>query len=382
MKALYEACEDKNKADLSIGEYKDGEGKSMVLNVVREVETDISERDDLTKDYLPIAGDREFCHYAEKLVFGSKCKALNENRICSVQSIGGTGGVRLAAELIKKCAPKKIIYIPDPTWVNHKSIFTRCSLEIREYGYFKNGFDFLHLIKDLKAAEEGSFILLHACAHNPTGTDPMPDEWKQIFDILQEKNITPVFDSAYLGFATGNYQKDALAIREAVSRGIPCLVAQSFSKNLGLYSDRVGCLSVVCDSEKEAENVFSQLKAIIRPMYSNPPTHGSLIAGTIFANPFLIRKWKSEMKGMSKRIKDMRQLLYRELHRKKTKRSWDQVIQQIGMFSYLDLEKEHIEKLRNEYHIFMSPSGRASISGVNYGNINYIVKSIHTVLRR
>ncbi|KAJ5078777.1 aspartate aminotransferase [Anaeramoeba ignava] len=376
----YQNCKSTNKVNLSIGEYRDENGNPLVLEVVKNVEKDLASRN-LPKDNLPIDGDPKFYEEATKLLLGPESKYIKEKRVCSIQCLSGTGGLRLTGELIKRCSKNKTIYLPDPTWVNHAPIFKKSGLEMKIYRYYNNGLNFSGLIEDLENAKENSFVVFHACSHNPTGTDPTEKQWKKILKTVKKKNLVPIFDTAYLGFSSGNYDKDAFAIRLAAEQEIPSIIAQSFSKNLGLYSERIGCLSILCDTQKEAENLRSQLKAIILPMYSNPPIHGSLIVGTILENSYLIRKWKAEMKEMQSRISEMRSLVYKELTRKKTKRSWKRIISHSGMFTFSDLTEKHVKILKEKYSIFVESTGRISMGGINHNNINYLVSSIHEVLQ-
>lgn len=246
--------------------------------------------------------------------------------------------MRIGGEfLARHYKPSKTIYLPVPSWGNHTPIFRDSGLEVKGYRYFDKktvGLDFAGLKEDLQKAPEGSIVLLHACAHNPTGVDPTPEQWKEISDIVRERKMFPFFDMAYQGFASGNTTKDAFAVRHFVSEGHQVALSQSFAKNMGLYGERVGAFSLVVKDAEEKARVDSQLKIVIRPMYSNPPMHGAQIAGTILGNEGLYAEWEGEVKGMADRIIDMRTKLFNMLtHDLKTPGTWDHVKSQIGMFS-------------------------------------------------
>lgn len=265
---------------------------------------------------------------------------------------------------------------------NHWKIFDNCNLETKPYRYYSkstNGLDLDGLLADIQDAPNGSIILLHAAAHNPTGCDPSMEDWKKIADILEAKEHIVFFDSAYQGFASGDAEKDASAFRYVVNRGLPVLLAQSFAKNFGLYGERCGTLSVVCGDAEQKERVLSQLKGIIRPMYSSPPKHGSSIVKTVLTDDTLKKQYYEECASMAERIQEMRSRLVETLAAVGSKHDWSHVASQIGMFAFTGMSAEMVDQLTEEYKIFMTRDGRISIAGLNEGNIEYVAKAIHTV---
>jgi len=303
-----------------------------------------------------------------------------------VQSLSGTGALRIGGAFLGRFFPtSKIIYLPTPSWGNHTPIFRDSGLEVRNYRYFDKktvGLDFTGLKEDLQNAPEGSIVLLHACAHNPTGVDPTPAQWKEISEIVKAKKIFPFFDMAYQGFASGNTTRDAFAVRHFVEQGHQIALAQSFAKNMGLYGERVGGFSLVCADPEERARVESQLKIVIRPMYSNPPLHGARIANTILGNESLYREWESEVEGMANRIISMRERLYDLLTQThKTPGEWGHVKSQIGMFSFTGLTASQTKALAEKAHIYMTSDGRISMAGLNGGNIDYFAENVSQAVK-
>jgi aspartate aminotransferase len=318
---------------------------------------------------------------ALKFGYGDDLDAMKENRIQGVQALSGTGGLRVMGEMLKKHGHTHI-YVPNPTWGNHIPIFTNSGLEVRKYSYYdasNSTLDFDNMIKDIKEMPEGSTVLLHACAHNPTGMDPTLEQWKQISDTVKEKKLLPFFDCAYQGFASGNAKTDSAAVRMFVEDGHMLAMVQSFSKNFGLYGHRVGALSVVGGSEDEAKRVVSQMKTVIRPMYSNPPRHGARIVSTILSDPKLKQDFVDQCKGMADRINTMRNLLQAQIEETGSNHSWEHITRQIGMFAYSGLSKEQVTNLRDTHHIYCTMDGRISMAGVNSDNVEYIANAIHDV---
>jgi len=274
-------------------------------------------------------------------------------------------------------------YVSVPTWGNHFAIFEKSGVEARKYRYFHAktlGLDFDGLMADISAAPSGSIILLHACAHNPTGVDPTPDQWKAIADLCKEHNLIPFFDCAYQGFASGDLEKDAYAIRLFASMGFELLVAQSFAKNFGLYGERIGAFHVLTHTEDRAVAIASQLRLVARPMYSNPPTYGARIVVTVLKDPELYAEWRENLKTMSGRIYQVRQLLFEELKKLQTPGDWSHVINQIGMFTYTGLTEKQVERMVNEFHCHMLKNGRISMAGINTNNVVWLAKAINTVV--
>lgn len=274
-----------------------------------------------------------FTKAAVLLAYGPDSAPISEDRIAVTQSISGTGALRIGGAFLERFYPhSKTIYIPTPSWANHKAVFSDSGLEVKQYKYYDKdtiGLDFDGMVADLKAAPNQSMVLLHACAHNPTGIDPTPEQWQQISNVIKEKGHQPFFDMAYQGFASGDTDQDAYPLRLFVKDGHQVVLAQSFAKNMGLYGERVGCFSVVCDSPEERKRVDSQIKIIVRPLYSNPPVHGARIASEILNNPELYKQWLGEVKGMADRIIKMRALLKQNLKDLGSKHNWDHITNQV-----------------------------------------------------
>lgn len=352
-----------NKVNVGVGAYRCDKGMPFVLPVVREAENEII-AEELDHEYSGIAGCPNFVMHALRFAYGEDCVPLKEKRIAGVQTLSGTGGLRVFGEVLHQFGHKHI-YVPNPTWGNHIPIFTNAGLEVRKYSYYDNAncsLDFDNLIDDMKAMPDGSCILLHACAHNPTGMDPSLDQWKEMSKVAMEKNLLPFFDCAYQGFASGDARKDAAAIRLFVEDGHKIALVQSFSKNFGLYGQRVGALSVVADSPEEAQRVLSQLKVHIRPSYSNPPRHGARIVAKILACPEKTNEFVSQCMGMAKRIDHMRTKLKKTLEDLGSTRNWDHITKQIGMFCYSGMSKEEVVALREKHHIYCTLDGRISMA--------------------
>ena len=361
------------KINLGVGAYRDNNNKPHVLNCVLKAEQMLKNEN---KEYAPINGYADFNNAAAKLAY----KVVPHVAKC--QTLSGTGALRIAGEFMSRFHSNKKIYLPRPTWGNHTPIFKDSGLQVEGYRYFDkktNGLDFEGMMKDLSEAEEQSVILLHACAHNPTGVDPSFEQWPQIQRIATERNLLVVFDMAYQGFASGDTDKDAKAVRYFVEQGSKVLVCQSFAKNFGLYGERAGCLSVVCESEDEALRIESQLKIIARPMYSNPPIHGARIVSTILRDQALESEWKSEVKQMADRIIEMRELLQNNLSH--SMHDWSHITKQIGMFCFTGLDSDQVSRLANEFHIFMTKDGRISIAGITTDNVDYLADCIHKVTK-
>jgi len=290
----------------------------------------------------------------------------------------------LGADFISTYFPKVPIYLPVPTWGNHDQIFSRGTNPIKKYRYWHEktrGLDFAGMLEDIKNAPEKSIILLHACAHNPTGVDPTEAQWKQLAVLMKQKQHIPYFDCAYQGFATGSLDNDAFAVRYFTEQGFEMFVSQSFAKNFGLYDTRTGALSVVCETKDRAEAAASQLEILIRATYSNPPSHGARIVATILNDPELTAEWKDELKIMSGRILQTRTMLTSELKKLNTPGDWSHITQQIGMFSYTGLNKNQCKVLVEKHHVYLLSNGRISMAGINTGNVKYLAQSIDDVVR-
>jgi len=381
----FKADKDPRKINLGVGAYRDGDGKPYVLNSVKKSE-DIVRAGNPDKEYLPISGLLEFTKNATKLAYGVDSAPLKANAIATTQSLSGTGALRIGGSFLARFHPhSKVIYLPVPSWGNHTPIFRDSGLEVRGYRYFDKktvGLDFEGLKEDLQNAPEQAIVLLHACAHNPTGVDPTPAQWKEISDIVKERKLFPFFDMAYQGFATGSTDRDAHAVRLFVSEGHQIALAQSFAKNMGLYGERAGAFSLTTADSEEKARVESQLKIIIRPMYSNPPLHGARIANTILSSPELYKEWEAEVKEMAERIISMRERLYNELRgTHKTPGEWGHIKSQIGMFSFTGLTPPQTKALAERAHIYMTADGRISMAGLNGKNIDYFAESVSNAVK-
>lgn len=317
-----------------------------------------------------------------EFAYGTDSVPMKEKRIAAVQTISGTGACRIAGEFIRKFLGQgRSIHIPNPTWGNHIAIFQDSGLKPVYYPYYdnqKNSVDFTSLFDYVNKLEKEVF-LLHACAHNPTGADPSKEQWQELSHLFKKKQHVALFDSAYQGFASGDPEKDAFAIREFVRDGHQIMLCQSFAKNFGLYGERAGLLSVVTDSPEEAERVNSQLKKIIRPMYSNPPVHGARIVAEVLGDATLKAQWLGECRGMAERINRMRNLLRSKLEAGNSQRTWNHITEQIGMFCYTGLSTEQVLRLRNEYHIYCTDDGRFSVAGITSKNVDYLAASVLAV---
>ncbi|PGG96441.1 hypothetical protein AJ79_09593 [Helicocarpus griseus UAMH5409] len=404
--AAFAADSSPQKVSLGAGVYRDDDAKSWRLNIIKKVEKLLWEDSSFDHEYLPIPGYQPFVDAARELIFGTN-SPVPKCRIASLQTISGTGANHIGARFLKdhlprlspssassssSATPARKIWLSDPTWANHHLIWdlvgtssTGSPLKIAVYPYYHaptRSFDFEGMVQNLEAnAQKGDIILLHACAHNPTGLDPTRAQWQEIAALCQRKGIFPFFDSAYQGFASGDLDNDAWAIREFASRGMELCVAQSFSKNLGLYGQRVGAFHLVCHTEDAARRAWSQMVELQRGEFSTPPSYGARVAAAVICDPAYISEWKQDLAVMSGRIKAMRHALYDELRRLRTPGTWEHIINQIGMFSYTGLTKEQIKTLRDDYHIYMLESGRASISGLNTKNVKYVASAFDAVVR-
>lgn len=335
------------------------------------------------KEYLPIDGLPKFKELAGKFLFGEDHPVVVEKRLCTVQSLSGTGGLRLGAEFIRKFAPGRKLYLPSPTWGNHNAIFGEVGLELCKYRWYKAetcALDFEGLKEDILNAPEGSVFLFHTCAHNPTGVDPTHEQWDEIADLCVQKKILPFFDTAYQGFASGDLINDAYSVRMFARKGLELLASQSFAKNMGLYGERIGAINIVCKDSEEVPRVLSQVKIIVRTMYSNPPMHGAKIVATILGDKALFEEWVSELKAVVARILRMRQGLYDALLANGCPGNWEHIIKQIGMFTFTGLDPEQSDRMLNVHHIYMLRTGRISVAGLTSGSLQYVADCIKEVV--
>ncbi|KAM4635883.1 aspartate aminotransferase, cytoplasmic [Discoglossus pictus] len=384
--ADFRSDKDPRKVNLGVGAYRTDDSEPWVLPVVKKVEQKIAADNSLNHEYLPILGLPEFRYSASRIALGPDSPAFQEKRVGGVQSLGGTGALRIGAEFLRRwyngtnntATP---IYISAPSWENHNAVFIDAGFkDIRAYHYWdaeKRGLDLKGLLQDLEDAPKHSIFILHACAHNPTGTDPTPDEWKQIAEVMERRCLFPFFDSAYQGFASGSLDKDAWAVRYFVSKGFELFCAQSFSKNFGLYNERVGNLTVVANDSERVEHVLSQMEKIVRTTWSNPPSQGARIVATTLNTPELFDEWRGNVKTMADRVLLMRAELKSRLEALKTPGTWNHIVNQIGMFSYTGLNPKQVDYLIKEKHIYLMASGRINMCGITTKNIDYVAQSIY-----
>lgn len=372
------------KMNLGVGAYRDDAGKPFVLPSVHKAEQSIMAKN-LNKEYAAIGGEPEFCAEAAKLAFGDNSPVIKEGLNVTMQGISGTGSLRIGAELLAKHFPlNRTIYLPKPSWGNHTPIFKFAGFDVAGYTYYDAktcGLDFAGAMKDISAIPEGSVILLHACAHNPTGVDPSLEQWKEMSAVIKQRNLLPYFDMAYQGFASGDVDQDAAALRYFVDEGHTVLLAQSFAKNMGLYGERAGAFTVCCSSQEEAARVESQCKILIRPMYSNPPRHGARIAAEILTNPGLKAEWLVDVKGMADRIIAMRTQLKAGLEKEGSTLNWQHITDQIGMFCFTGMTQDQVAQITKNHSVYLTKDGRISMAGITSGNVAYLAAAMHAVTK-
>lgn len=385
MSQRYNADTDPRKVNVSIGAYRTDEGKPLVLSCVKKAEKMMLEDASLNKEYLPQRGDVVYSALCQKMIFGADSQLVKDGLVATVQSLSGTGALRVGAEFVKRYAPPgTTIYVSSPTWGTHTSIMDHANVPCKSYRYWdkaNRNLDLKGMLEDIENAPDGSIIMLHAAAHNPTGVDPTKEQWDQIKAVCQKKKHLCWFDNAYQGYATGDLDKDGYSTRSFAESGMPLLISQSFAKNFGLYGERAGTFSLTCGSKEEVTNCLSQLDLIIRNLYSNPPKHGANIVRIVLQNPELEKEWRDELLAMSVRIQDMRTELEGELVRLGTPGSWSHITSQIGMFSFTGLSPAQSKAMVDKHHIYMLGNGRISMAGVTSKNVKYIAASIDDVVR-
>jgi len=386
-KTQFKKDPDPRKLNLGVGAYRDNNLKPYVMPAVREAERRILaqlEAGQINKEYLSIGGDPEFCALSQRLVLGDECLKKRNGCVAGVQALSGTGALRILGEFTKLFFPESTIWLSDPTWGNHKKIFAKCGLNQSTYRYWnpaQRNLNFQGMCADLENAKVGDVVLLHMCAHNPTGVDPTREQWVAISELVQRKGLFALFDCAYQGYGSGDLVRDRYAVELFAGKGMSFMIAQSYSKNMGLYGERVGCASVVCKDSHTAKAIKSQLCGIVRPMWSNPPKHGCYIAKTIMGDPTLLEEWKVQLKGMVDRILLMRSSIRSTLEKLGTPGTWRHVTDQIGMFSYTGLTKSQVMYVREKYHIYMLTSGRISIAGLSTSTVDYFCKAVDEAVR-
>lgn len=369
------------KVDLSAGVYRDATGKTPIFRAVKRAEERIL-RQETSKNYLSIQGSAEYAAAVQELLFGPEHEILANGRVATAHTPGGTGALRVAGDFLKKMFPGKRIWVSQPTWPNHPGVFQAAGLEVKTYPYFDtatNSLAFDEMLAALRQIPEGDVVLLHACCHNPTGVDPTPEQWSQIADVIEERRLLPLVDFAYQGLGDG-LREDAQGLMTLCRPGSEMLIASSFSKNFGLYNERVGALTIVANSAAAAEAALSQVKLCIRANYSNPPAHGAAIVTTIWNDPELRADWEAEVKEMRDRINQMRSLFVETLADKGVQRDFSFIARQRGMFSFSGLTPEQVEILRRRYSIYIVSSGRINVAGMTAENMDRICQAIAEVL--
>tara|TARA_E500000331_G_scaffold264642_1_gene255792 strand:+ start:120 stop:1322 length:1203 start_codon:yes stop_codon:yes gene_type:complete len=375
----YKADSRTTKVNLGVGIYLDAEGKLPTLNCIKTV---IHNEMFCSKGYLPIDGSADYCQEVKKLLFGHTNSLISENKLVTVQSLGGTGALRLGAEMLKILVPKSIVAISDPSWENHRSIFESVGLKVVTYPYYdksKIKIKKLEFLDRLETLPEQSIVVLHACCHNPTGLDLENSQWSEIMSVMEKKKHIPFLDIAYQGFNKG-IEEDAQIIKKFVNRIRPTFVASSFSKSLSLYGERVGALSIATDSNVDSKKVLSNLKKIVRSNYSNPPSYGQKLVTQVLTNKITRNQWDTELKMMRERIKNIRVSLVNLLNDNNLGRDFSFITSQNGMFSFTGLSENEVSKLQTDFGIYVVKSGRVCIAAINKSNIDYIASSINTVI--
>ncbi len=370
------------KINLSVGVYKDNENNTPIFKAVKKAEQIILNREK-TKSYLPISGLPEFCDKTQKLVLGENCKLYEEGRVETVQTAGGTSALRICADFIKTNLGSKKVWVPEPTWENHSKIFQMAGHEVLTYPYYNDYsqlLDWENLKRTVEKINAGDVILFHACCHNPTGIDFSESQWEEISDILSKKEVLTIVDFAYQGLGDG-LEEDAKGIRILINKLPELFICYSFSKNFGLYNERCGALITIAKNKETVQKVISQLKVVIRTNYSNPPAHGAQIVNTVLSDNELRKEWLEELNEMCKRIKEMRILLVEKLKEKGVTKDFSHILKQKGMFSYTGLSKEQVQKLRDEFSIYMVGSGRINVAGITTHNVDRLAEAISKVLQ-
>ncbi len=369
------------KVNLSVGMYLNEEGKTPILNVVKEAEAALAQAA-IAHTYIPMSGLPGYDKVVQQMVFGADSEVVLSGRAATIQSLGGTGALKVGMDFMHHVVGCTIGSTSKPTWGNHNSLLGMAGYEVRGYRYFdaaNGGIDYAGMMEDLKALPAKTLVVLHSCCHNPTGYDLTQAQWKEVIEVCQKGGLIPFLDMAYQGFREG-LKQDAMAIRMFAESGMSFLVATSYSKSFNLYCERIGALTVVTQSAAEAAIVLSQLKSVIRCNYSNPPAYGGRIVMHVLSDPARFAMWEEEVAGMRLRIKQMRKALADELARIGAKRDFSFITQQAGMFSFTGLSPEQVARLADEFGVYAVKNGRICICGLTTRNVEYAAKAIASVL--
>lgn len=371
-----------NKVNLSIGIYFDDDGRLPVMKAVAEAEAALL-ADMGPRPYLPMSGMAAYRQAVQALVFGEDNPARVDGRIATLQTLGGSGALRVGADFLKRYFPNTELWLSDPSWENHRVVFERAGFKVNSYPYYDpatGGLKFDEMLAAIKQIPQGGIVLLHACCHNPTGVDLNDAQWLQVIDVVKQRKLLPFVDMAYQGFGS-NLDDDAFVVRELARQGVPALVANSFSKNFSLYGERCGGLSVICQSADEAGRVLGQLTGAVRANYSNPPTHGARVVARVLTSPDLRASWQQELASMCDRIARMRQAIHDQLREHVTGEKLSRYIKQRGMFTYTGLTADQVDRLKNEHGVYLLRSGRMCVAGLNERNVAVVAHAIGQVLK-
>jgi aromatic-amino-acid transaminase len=379
---LFNADPRPEKVNLGVGVYYDDNGKVPLLECVWRAEQQLVEKA-APRSYLPIDGLPAYDRSVQVLVFGAESPAITGKRTVTVQALGGTGGLKIGADFLRRLLPEAQVWISDPSWENHRALFENAGFRVNAYPYYdaaSHGVNFAGMAEALEKMPAGSIVVLHACCHNPTGVDLTQEQWTEVMRIVTVRSLVPFLDIAYQGFGAG-LDADAEAVRRFVLAGGPLFVSNSFSKSFSLYGERVGALSVVGASADEAARVLSQLKRLVRTNYSNPPTHGGQIVATVLDTPDLRALWEMELAQMRERIGSMRSQLVEKIQARVPGMDFGFVLRQRGMFSYSGLSKPQVQQLREKYSVYAVDTGRICVAALNSRNIDYVADSVAAVIR-
>jgi len=376
----YVADTNPRKVNLGVGVYNDDEGKLPVLECVKRAERILADKSS-PRGYLPIDGIAAYDREVKKLLVGESSQLISSGRCVTVQALGGTGGLKVGADFLRRFAPGSQVWISDPSWENHRALFEGAGFTVNTYAYYDaatQGLDFPGMLASLERVPAGGIVVLHACCHNPTGVDPDAEQWGRIIEVVRRRGLVPFLDLAYQGFAEG-IDADGSVVRRFAETPGPMFVASSFSKSFSLYGERVGAISVVATDADEASRVLSQIKRVVRSNYSNPPTHGGEIVAMVLASPELRALWEAELATMRDRIKLMRARLVEELHERLPGRNVSYMLAQRGMFSYSGLTKAQVHQLRERYSIYAVDTGRICVAALNSRNVDYVADAMAAV---
>jgi len=370
-----------NKINLSVGVYKDEHGQTPVLASVKKAEERLL-ASETNKGYLPINGAAEYGAAVRNLLFGADHEIIASDRAVTAHTPGGTGALRVAADFFANNFPGQSVWLSEPTWPNHPSIFQAAGIEVKTYPYLnesKTGLDFEAMLQEVRHIPEGDMLLLHGCCHNPTGVDPTPEQWAQLAEVIERRGILPLVDFAYQGFGDG-LAEDVQGLLQLAQPGIEMFIATSYSKNFSLYNERVGALTLVANDANAAKTALSRILVAIRSNYSNPPAHGGLIVKTILEDEALTAEWHAELAGMRNRINGMRKLFVDTMAKKAPSFDCSFIAQQRGMFSLSGLTKAHVEALRDEHAVYIVGSGRINVAGMTEDNMEALCDAIAAVI--